>query len=51
MDKVLLNHVEIVHQKLVPEPFLILLNNPKLPLPARNSFKNKVFWKGYKKGL
>ena len=32
-------------QKLVPEPFLILLNNPKQPLHARNSFKNKKFWK------
>ena len=28
-----------MHQKLVPEPFLILLNNPKQPLHARNHFK------------
>ena len=25
--------------KLVPEPFLILVNKQKQPLPARNSFK------------
>ena len=30
-----------VHQKLHPGPFLILINNPKQPLHARNSFKNK----------
>ena len=29
-----------MHQKLVPDPFLILVNNPKQPLHARNSFKN-----------
>ena len=34
-----------MHQKLAPDPFLILLINPKLPLDARNSSKNKVFWK------
>ena len=28
-----------MHQKLAPDPFLILLNNPKQPLQARNSFK------------
>ena len=32
-----------VHQKLVPDPFLILVNNPKQPLHARNYFKNKIF--------
>ena len=37
------NHDEDVHQKLVPDPFLILLNNPKQPLHARNPFKNKIF--------
>ena len=31
-------HAENVHQKLAPDPFLILLNNPKQPLPTRNSF-------------
>ena len=39
------NHAENVHQNLVPGPFLILLNNPKQPLLARNPFKNKVRWK------
>ena len=39
------NHAENVHQKLVPDPILILVNNPKEQLYARNSFKNKIFWK------
>ena len=39
------NHAENKYQKLVPHPFLILLNNPKQPLHVRNSFKNKKFWK------
>ena len=30
-----------MHQKLVPDPFFILVNNPKQPLPAKNYFKNK----------
>ena len=38
------NHAENIHQKLVPGPFLILVNNPKQPLHARSSFKNKIFW-------
>ena len=38
-------HAENVHQKLVPDPFLILVNNPKQPLHVRHSFKNKRFWK------
>ena len=38
------NNAENGHQKLVPDPFLILLNNPKEPLHARSSFKNKIFW-------
>ena len=37
------NHAENVHQKLVLGLFLILLNNPKQSLHARNSFKNKIF--------
>ena len=37
------NHAENAHQKLVPEPFLILVNNPKQSLHARNYFKNKIF--------
>ena len=36
-------HAENVHQRLVPDPFLILLKNPKQPLHARNSFKNETF--------
>ena len=40
-----------MHQKLVPESFSILVNNPKQPLHARNSFKNKIFWKGIIKNL
>ena len=37
------NDTENVLQKLVPKPFLIYVNNPKQPLHARNSFKNKIF--------
>ena len=32
-----------VHQKMVPDPFLNLLNNPKQPLHERSSFKNNMF--------
>ena len=32
-----------MQQKLVPDPFLILLYKLKQPLHARNSFKNKIF--------
>ena len=39
------NHAEKMHQKLAPDPFLILLNNPKQPLHARNSLLNKISWK------
>ena len=39
------NHAENVHQKLAPNPFLILLNNTKQILHAGNSFENKKFWK------
>ena len=34
-----------MQQKLVPDLFIILVNNPKQPLHARNSFKSKIFWK------
>ena len=27
----------------IPDPFLTLVNHPKKPLHARNSFKNKIF--------
>ena len=37
------NHAENEQQKLVPDPFLILVNNPRQPLHARNSVKNKIF--------
>ena len=29
--------------KAAPDPFLILVNNPKKSLHARNSFENKIF--------
>ena len=29
--------------KVNPTPFLILVNNPKQPFHAKNSFKNKIF--------
>ena len=45
------NHAENVHQKLTPDHFLILLNNQEQPSHARNSFKNKVFWKRIIKNL
>ena len=38
-------HTETVHQKLIPDPLLILVNNPKQPLHARNYFESKIFWK------
>ena len=37
------NYAENVHQRLFPDPFLTLVNNPKKPLHSRNSFKNKMF--------
>ena len=39
------SHAENVHQRLVPDSFLILVNSPKQPLDVRNSFKNRIFWK------
>ena len=35
------NHSENVYQKLVPDSFLVWVNNSKQPLHARNSFRNK----------
>ena len=35
--------MENIHQKLVPDFYLVLVNNSKQQLHARNSFKNKVF--------
>ena len=37
------NHAENVQQKLVPELIIIMVNNPKQPLHARNYFKSKIF--------
>ena len=34
-----------MYQELVPDLFIILVNNPKQPLHARNYFKSKIFWK------
>ena len=34
-----------MQQNLVPDPFLILINNPKQPLDTRNYFEKKMFWK------
>ena len=34
------NHLENLHQKLLLDPYLILVNNSKQPLHARNSSKN-----------
>ena len=36
------NHAEILHRKAVQDPFLVLVNNPKQPLQARNFFKNQL---------
>ena len=36
---------ENVHQKLVPDSFLLLVNISKQPLQTRNYYKNKIFWK------
>ena len=38
-----------MHQKLVPDHFLILVNNPKQSLHARNSFKIRYFERGLSK--
>ena len=35
------NHAENVHQKIIPDSFLILVNNSKQPLNAGNDFENK----------
>ena len=39
------SHAENVHQKLVPDLFLILVNNPKQPFHVSNYLKNKIFGK------
>ena len=40
-----------MHQKLASDPFLILLNNPKQTLHARNFFKNNILKEDYQKAL
>ena len=46
------NHVENVHQRLFPDPFLTLVNNLKKPLHARNSFfKKDILKEDYQKAL
>ena len=39
------NHAKNVKEKLVLDIFIILVNNPKQPFHARNSFKSKIFLK------
>ena len=54
IDRVWKNHAENVYQKLAPDPVLILLNNPKQQLHARNYFQNfkiRYFEKGLSKSL
>ena len=36
-------HAEIMHRKLVQDPFLILVNKAKQALHAINCFVNKIF--------
>ena len=45
------NDAENMHQKLASDPFLILLNNPKQTLHARNFFKNNILKEDYQKAL
>ena len=45
------NHAKNVHQELVLNCFLILVNDPKQPLHARNSFKNRCFERGLSKSI
>ena len=41
-----------MHQKLVPDSFLILVNNLKQPLHAKNSIENKdILLEEYQKAL
>ena len=38
-------HAKNLHQKLVPDPFLILVTNPKQPLHERIILKTRFFEK------
>ena len=40
-----------MYQKLIPDPFFILVKNPKQPLHAINSFETKVLKEDYQKPL
>ena len=40
-----------MHQKLVPVPYLILVNNPKQPLHSRNYFENRYLERELSKNL
>ena len=40
-----------MHQKLVPDPFLTVVNKTKQPLHTRNYFKNKNLKEDYQKAL
>ena len=44
-------YAENMHQKLVADPFLILVNSPKQPLHARNCLKIRYFERGLSKSL
>ena len=48
---ILENYAANAHQRLIPDLFLILVNKPKQPLLAINSFKNKIFERGLSKAL
>ena len=43
MKKKKKKNAENLHQKLIPDTFLILLSNPKQLLHARNYFTNQIF--------
>ena len=45
------NHAEDLHHKLVPDSFLILVNNWKQPLHARNPFKKGILKEDHQKAL
>ena len=45
------NHAENMHQKVVPDPFLMLVNNPKQPLTQEIILKIRYFERGLSKNL
>ena len=45
------NHAENMHQKVVPDPFLMLVNNPKQPLTQEIISKIRYFERGLSKNL